>query len=67
MQSYDKKAQEILRISVRWADGGYDTNKKCTECGLDTCAFPVHADMYLVISNKKAKEFDANAFNEEGY
>ena len=65
MRDYDKKAQDILRISVRWADGTYDTSKKCTECGLETCPMPVHQDVYKTISSKKAKEFDAQAFNED--
>ncbi len=62
---YEKQKDAILRISVRWADGTYDTSKKCTECGLETCSMPVHADVYKVISNKKAKEFDVRAFNDE--
>ncbi len=59
------ESKDLLRISVRWADGTYDSAKTCTECGLDTCAYPVHADKYRTIKSKKAKEFDAGAFNED--
>lgn len=37
------------RGSVRWADGTYDSQRGCSECGLETCPFPVHTDRYKEI------------------
>ena len=54
-----------LRGSIRWADGTYDSSRECKECGLETCPTPVHSDFYRVISSKKAREFEAKAFNND--
>lgn len=51
--------------AIRWADGTYDSNRTCKECGLETCPFPVHTDYYRVLNSKKAKEFEAKAFDSD--
>lgn len=42
------------RQSVVWADGTYDAKRTCSECGLDTCPYPVHKDYYKEITISKA-------------
>lgn len=54
-----------VNFDVVWADGTHDSAKTCSECGSPTCKHPVHIDRYRVISTKKAKEWDAQAFNDE--
>jgi hypothetical protein len=44
---------KIFRQSVRWADGTFDAKRTCDECGLDTCAYPVHKDYYAEIVTTK--------------
>jgi len=55
----------VLRSSVRWGDGTHDSSKTCSECGLDTCKYPVHNDYYKVISSKTAKKFEAETFQTD--
>ena len=55
----------ILRSSVRWGDGTHDSQKACSECGLETCPFPVHPDYYKVMVSAKARQFEATAFQVE--
>lgn len=50
-----------LKASVRWADGSFDSNRECVECGLTTCVNPVYNDYYRTISSAKAKAFDAQS------
>lgn len=46
--------EQNLRSSIRWADGTYDSSRTCDECGLETCQYPVHNDVYKEIISKKS-------------
>lgn len=43
----------IPKSVVRWNDGTYDKKRKCDECGLDNCSYPVYNDCYKEIITKK--------------
>ena len=54
-----------IHFDVMWADGTRDSTRVCAECGSSTCKYPVHMERYKIVNSKKAKEWDAQAFNDE--
>lgn len=49
--------EKIYRQSVRWADKSYDSQRKCDECGLDNCSYPVHNDYYKELTGAEYRKW----------